>query len=138
MARKFTLKGHDLELYYTVGANPSFNALNYRQGSFVKSFLPSQIHTDETMLGELVTVTLELIVDAGATTFSLFLPTLDVPMSESVDFTTIGIYKEIRGPVILPKRQITEWRSVHLYGVTQSVIVPLEHRAKRPRLLGDV
>jgi hypothetical protein len=68
-----------------------------------------------------------LAVEAGATTFSLFLPPLDVPLSDSIDFTTIGLYKEARGPVIVPKRQITAWRSVHLYGVAQTVLVPMEH-----------
>lgn len=127
MANKFTLKGHDLEISCTIGANPSFPKLSYRQGSFAKSFARNQIHIDDSRLGQLVTVTLSLTVDAGATTFSLFLPCLDVPLSDSIDFTTMGIYKELRGPVIVPKRQVTEWRSVHLYGVAQTVLMTLEH-----------
>jgi len=127
MACKFTLKGRDLEITCTLGANPSFPALSYRQGTVAKSFIPKQIHIDETMLGQIATVTLDLTVDAGATTFSLFLPALDVPLSDSIDFTTIGIYKEAPGPVIVPKRQITAWRSVHLYGIAQTVLVPMEH-----------
>ena len=127
MANKFTLKGRDLEITCTIGANPSFPTLNYRYGAVAKSFAPQQIHIDETMLGQLITVTLQLTVDTGATTFSLCLPTLDVPLSDSIDFTTIGIYKEARGPMLVPKRQITEWRSVHLYGIAQTVLVPSEH-----------
>ena len=127
MANKFTLKGRDLEISCTIGANPSFPTLNYRNGSFAKSFEPNQIHIDDSMLGRLVSVTLSLTVDSGATTFSLFLPALDGPLSDSIDFTTMGIYKELRGPVIVPKRQVTEWRSVHLYGVAQTVLMALEH-----------
>jgi hypothetical protein len=127
MANKFTLKGRDLEIICTIGANPSFPTLSYRQGTVAKSFGPNQIHLDDTMLGQLITVTLELTVDVGATTFSLCLPGLDVPLSDSIDFTTIGIYKEARGPVIVPKRQITEWRSVHLYGIAQTLLVASEH-----------
>jgi hypothetical protein len=127
MACKYTLKGRDLEIICKLGANPSFPALNYRQGTVAKSFLPQQIHIDDSMLGQIVTITLDLAVDAGTTTFSLFLPALDVPLSDSIDFTTIGLYKEARGPVIVPKRQITEWRSVHLYGIAQTVLVPMEH-----------
>ena len=127
MACKFTLKGRDLEITCTLGANPSFPALSYRQGTVAKSFIPKQIHIDETMLGQIATVTLDLTVDAGATTFSLFLPALDVPLSDSIDFTIIALYKEARGPVIVPKRQITAWRSVHLYGIAQTVLVPMDH-----------
>lgn len=127
MAHKYTLKGRDLEIICKLGANPSFPALSYRQGAVAKSFAPQQIHIDDTMLGQIVTITLELAVEAGATTFSLFLPPLDVPLSDSIDFTTIGLYKEARGPVMVPKRQITEWRSVHLYGIAQTVLVPTEH-----------
>jgi hypothetical protein len=127
MACKYTLKGRDLEIICKLGANPNFPALNYRQGTVAKSFLPQQIHIDDSMLGQIVTITLDLAVDAGTTTFSLFLPALDVPLSDSIDFTTIGLYKEARGPVIVPKRQITEWRSVHLYGIAQTVLVPTEH-----------
>jgi hypothetical protein len=126
MAKKFTLKGRDLEMICTLGASPEFPLLEYRQGSIVRSFEPHQIHIDETMLGQLVTVTLDLAVDAGTTTFTLFLPALDVPLSESVDFATIGIYKDLRGPVIVPKRQTAEWRSVHLYGIARHVVIPAE------------
>ena len=65
-------------------------------------FLPNAIHTDPTDLGNLVTVALEVTIDSGGTTFSVFLPTFDVPRGQSVEFKTIGIYKEVRGPVILP------------------------------------
>ena len=126
MANKFTLKGHDVEITYTFGANPSFPALNYKQGSISKSFLPSEIHTDNTELGQLVTVTLELTIDSGSTTFSLFLPSLQVPMGQSVDFSSIGIYKESRGPVISPHQQTITWRTIHLHGSAQTVVVPLE------------
>lgn len=130
MANKFILKGHDLEISYAATSNPNLPALSYRRGSFSQSFLPSQIHTDDTTLGQFVTVTLEPNVDSGAITFSFFLPTLDVPSGDLRDFSTVGLYREVRGPVILPKRQTTEWRNVHLYGVAQTVIAPAE-RAKQ-------
>jgi hypothetical protein len=123
MAVKFTLKGRDLEVSCTLGTKLSGPTLNYRQGSAARSFASEQVHIDDTSLGQLVTVTLDLVVDTGATTFSLFLPALDVPLSDSIDFITIGLYKELRGPMIVAKRQITEWRSVHLYGVAQTVPV---------------
>jgi len=126
MTNKFTLSGHDVHVSYTIGANPSFPALTYKDGTISKEFLPSAIHTDPTELGNLVTVALELTIDAGGTTFSIFLPTFDVPMGQSVEFTTIGIYKEVRGPVIRPAQQTVTWRTIYMTGTAETVIVPLE------------
>jgi hypothetical protein len=125
MANKYILTGHDLEISYTIGANPSFPALTYKHGAVSKTFLPSEIQSADTVLGKLVTVVLELTIDAGGTTFSMFLPTFAVPMGQSVEFSTIGIYKEVRGPVIMPLRQTTRWHIIHLHGTAQTVEVPL-------------
>jgi hypothetical protein len=129
MANKFTLKGHGVEVDYTIGANPSFPALTYKNATTSKSFQPSAIHTDHTDLGDLVTVPLEVTTDAGGTTFSFFLPTFDVPTGKTVEFETIGIYKEVRGPVVLPAQQTVTWRTINLHGTAQTVIVPLKQPA---------
>jgi hypothetical protein len=129
MANKFTLKGSGVEVDYTIGANPSFPAFIYKDKTISKSFLPSEVHTDPTDLGNLVTVALELTVDTGGTTFSVFLPTFEVPMGKAVKFETIGIYKEVRGPVILPAQQTVTWRTIYMHGTAETVIVPLEQPA---------
>ena len=49
MANKFTLRGHHIEVDYTIGANPAFPALTYKHGSSSKSFKPSEIHTDSRL-----------------------------------------------------------------------------------------
>ena len=129
MANKFTLSGHGVDVSYTIGANPSFPALTYKDGATSKEFLPSAIHTDPTDLGNLVTVPLEVTIDAGGTTFSVFLPAFDVPMGQSVEFKTIGIHKEVRGLVILPAQQTVTWRTIYMNGTAETVIVPLEQSA---------
>ena len=129
MANKFTLKGYGVEVDYTIGANPSFPALIYKDATISKSFLPSAIHTDSTDLGNLVTVALEMTVDAGGTTFSVFLPTFDVPRGQAVQFKTIGIYKEVRGPVVRPAQQTVTWRTIDMDGTAETVIVPLAQPA---------
>ena len=129
MANKFTLRGHQVDVSYTIGANPSLPALIYQDGTISKDFLPNAIHTDPTDLGNLVTVPLEVTIDSGGTTFSVFLPTFDVPRGQSVEFKTIGIYKEVRGPVILPAQQKVTWRTIQMYGTAETVIVPLEQLA---------
>lgn len=129
MANKFTLNGHHVDVSYTIGANPSLPALTYQDEALSKDFLPNAIHTDPTDLGNLVTVALEVTIDSGGTTFSVFLPTFDVPRGQSVEFKTIGIYKEVRGPVILPAQQKVTWRTIQMYGTAETVIVPLEQLA---------
>jgi hypothetical protein len=129
MANKFTLKGYGVEVDYTIGANPSFPAFIYKDATISKSFLPSAIHTDSTDLGSLVTVALEVTVDAGGTTFSVFLPTFDVPRGQAVQFKTIGIYKEVRGPVVRPAQQTVTWRTIDMDGTAETVIVPLAQPA---------
>jgi hypothetical protein len=52
MANKFTLSGYDVDVSYTIGANPSFPALTYKDGTTSKEFLPSAIHTDPTESGK--------------------------------------------------------------------------------------
>ena len=131
MANKFTLSGHHVDVSYTIGANPSLPALTYRDETRSKDFLPNAIHTDPTDLGNLVTVALETTIDSGGTTFSVFLPTFDVPRGQAVEFKTIGIYREVRGPVILPAQQKVTWRTIQMDGTAETVIVPLEQLATR-------
>ena len=124
-ANKFILKGHDVRVDYTIGVTPGIPAFIYKDKKISKDFPSSAVHTDKTELGDLVTVPLEVTVDEGGTTFSVFLPTFDVPKGETVDFKTIGIYKEVRGLVILPAQQTVTWHVIQMEGAAETVIVPL-------------
>ena len=124
MANKFTLKGHGVEVEYTIGITPGIPAFIYKDETISKDFPSTAIQTDQTDLGNLVTVPLEVTVDAGGTTFSVFLPTFDVPKDKPVEFKTIGIYREVRGPVILPAQQTVTWRTIQMHGTAETVIVP--------------
>ena len=125
MANKFTLHGQGIEISYTVGATPGLVALTYQDGAITKDFTSHEISTDTTVIEQLVTITLELTVDFGATTFSFFLPNLNVPRGQSAEFTSLGIRKEVRGPVVNPALQKVTWHCFNLYGTAETVIVPL-------------
>ena len=124
MVNKFTLRGHHIEVDYTIGANPAFPALTYKQGSFSKSFKPSEIHTDSTALGSLVSVPLVRSIDTGGTTFAFFLPEIEVPGEQTVGFTTVAIREEFSGPNSVPHHPTT-WQTYLMEGTAQNVIVPL-------------
>ena len=71
-ANKFVLKGSGVEVDYTIGANHSFPALVYTAGAFQKKFKPNQILSEDTGLGEMVSVALILSVDTGGGALASF------------------------------------------------------------------
>ena len=124
-ANKFVLKHHQVEVDYTIGVTPGLPALVYQDGSSgPKSFTAAQITTDQTGLGTLVSVALELTVDTGGERFGFFLPQLDVPLGGSDEFRTVGVYETFSGPDSIPHRD-PSWRCIELRGTAQTVIVPL-------------
>jgi hypothetical protein len=124
MANKFALRGHHIEVDYTIGGNPSFVALTFKQGSFSKSFTPNEIRTDPTALGSLVSVRLATSVDTGGKVFAFVLPEIEVPQGETDVFTTVAVIEEFSGPNSVPRRPTT-WRTFVMEGTAQTVIMPL-------------
>jgi hypothetical protein len=123
-ATKFVLKGSSVVVEYTIGGNPSFPALTYTSGAFHKSFKPDAIKTDDTGLGELVSVSLLLSIDTGGERFGFFIPYIDVPSGQTAHFHSVGIYETFSGPDSVPHRPST-WRCIELSGTAQTVKVPL-------------
>jgi len=128
-ANKFKLKGSGVEVEYTIGANPSFPALIYTDGAFQKSFKPSEILSEDTGLGEMVSVALILSIDTGGERFGFFLPSINVAHGQTAHFHTVGVYETFSGPNSVPHRPST-WRCIEMTGTAQSVIVPLVEPAK--------
>ena len=124
MANQFVLKGHHIEIKYTVGITPGLTALTYKEGSVSRDFKTSEITTDQTALGSLVSVPLVRSVDTGGTTFAFFLPNIEVARGQTADFTTVAIREEFSGPDSVPHRPTT-WQTFVMHGTAQSVIVPL-------------
>ena len=121
-ANYFVLKHHHVEVQYTIGATPEIPALVYQDGSSApKSFTASEITTDQTGLGTLVSVALVLSVDTGGERFGFFLPQIDVPRGDSVEFHTVGVYERFSGPDSFPHRD-PSWRCIELHGTAQTLI----------------
>jgi hypothetical protein len=124
MANKFVLSGNGIEVDYTIGANPGFTALTFKEGSTTKTFKPAEITTDQTAAGTIVSVPLRTSIDAGGTRFGFFLPQVQETLGQTVSVTTIGVIETFGGPDSIPHRPPT-WHSVHLHGSAEEVIVPL-------------
>lgn len=122
-ANKFVLKHHHVEVDYTLDATPGIPALVYRDGdSAPKSFTASEITTDQTGLGTLVSVSLVTSIDTGGERFGFFLPHLEVSPGQSEEFRTAGAYQRFSGPDSIPHRAAS-WRCIELNGWARSGIV---------------
>ena len=124
MANQFTLRGHHIEVHYTIGGNPGFTALTYKNETISRDFKPGDIHTDQTALGSLVSVRLAERSTDNYTIFAFFLPDIEVPRDETVDFTTAGIHQEYIKHGTVPL-QASTWHPIVMHGIAKSVIVPL-------------
>lgn len=127
-ANKFVLKHHHIEVDYTLGITPGLPALTYRDGRNVTTFTNTEIATDETAEGSLVSVPLLRTIDTGGERFGFFLPQLDVPSGQTGKFSTVGVYEKFAGPDSVPHLP-PSWRCIELDGTAQTVIVPLGERA---------
>jgi hypothetical protein len=122
-ANKFVLKHATIEIHYTIGITPGLPALVYRDGLQEKTFQSSEITTQDTGLGPLVSVRLLITIDTGGEMFGFFLPQMDVPSGQTVKFSTVGVYEKFGGPDSFP-RGPASWSCIELHGTAQTVIVP--------------
>jgi hypothetical protein len=127
-ANKFVLKHKQIEIQYTIGITPGLPALTYNDGPEEQTFKSSEITTNETGLGSLVSVPLLKTIDTGGEMLGFFLPQLDTPPGQTEKFTTIGVFKKFGGPASLPRRP-PSWNCIELHGTAQTVIVPLAQPA---------
>ena len=123
-ANQFTLKGHHIEVEYTIGATPGIPVLHYKDASVSLNFTQADIRTDQTALGSLVSIRLKSSIDTGGTIFAFFLSNIDVPNGQTADFTTVAIREEFSGPNSVPHRPTT-WQSFVMHGTAKSGIIPL-------------
>jgi hypothetical protein len=95
--------------YETTGlvGQPIFN-LTQGPGP-VRHFTGSQIRTRNSEIGTLVTVTTQMTVDTGSTSFSVLIPAISLSaISEHDAFTTDGIITSHSGPNSVPSTGVHE------------------------------
>jgi hypothetical protein len=124
MANHYVLNGNGIQIDYTIGGNPGFTALTFTEGGTTRNFTPSQVTTDVTGLGTLVSVALVQTIDAGGTRFGFFLPEVQTTLGQKVTVSTIGMFEMFSGPDSIPHRPTT-WQCVHLHGMAEEVEVAL-------------
>jgi hypothetical protein len=82
-ANVFKLSNENVRIIYSAQGNAGQPALTYEDPELDKTFQGSDIRVLVTEIGTLVTVTLDMTVDAGATLLSVLLPSVTVPQADS-------------------------------------------------------
>ena len=118
----FELSGNGIHVTYSTTSLTGRPLFNYHDAFQVKNFSGDEIQTAETILGKLVTVFLIRTVDSGSTTFTLLVPSVNLPSSNSANIITEGIttLHKFRIP---PLQGQTELYNVHrLHGTASFVL----------------
>ena len=75
---------------------------SYRDSQLDLQFSGPEIHRTDTPIGELVTVTLENVVDAFVRAFTMLVPEIRLCRGEEVEFDTLGIETTDRSGAFVP------------------------------------
>jgi hypothetical protein len=94
----------------------------------IRHFAGSQIRSLNTEIGTLVTVTTQLTIDAGSTSFSVLIPAITLTsISDHQAFTTDAIVTHHSGPNSVPQTGVHEtYQFIAMKGEANFVIAVLE------------
>jgi hypothetical protein len=74
----YLLQGAGIQVAYSTGGFGSKLNLTYQDANGSQSFSDNQINITQTPVGSLVTVAIRRTVDAGSTSFSVLIPTVNL------------------------------------------------------------
>ena len=123
-ANKFVLKGHNIEVDYTIGMTPGLPALTYKNGPNVKTFKTSEITINETALGSLVSVSLVKTSTRAARGSVSSCPNLTSLRGKPRNSLRRAFTKSSVGRTRSHGRP-PSWSCIELHGTAQTVVVPL-------------
>jgi hypothetical protein len=99
--------------------------LSYSDAERTLNFADAEITRVDTAVGELVTVTLEEVIDAFVRTFTILVPRVQLAMGQEVEFDAVGIETvDSSGafvPAPGPEGVLQAYRVHDLHGVAQLV-----------------
>ena len=121
-ANSYQLHGGGIQVSYSSTSISGKPLLNFHHGILVKNFSGDEIQTAESILGNLVTVFLVRTVDAGLTTFTLLIPAVNLPASNSVHIATEGITTQHKFSIVGPHTGQREFYSVQALQGTASFV----------------
>jgi hypothetical protein len=97
----YVLSGGSIHVTYSTSGINGQPHLTYTSPFISHSFTGSQLTTTASPIGTLVTVTIQMTIDSGSTTFTLLVPRVNLnALNDSVQITTEGITTHHRFSVI--------------------------------------
>ena len=121
----YNLHGPNITVSYVTAGIDGKPRFSYHDSIRTLQFTGDQIRTAPTEIGTLVTVTLQMTVDTGSTSFTLLVPTVNLDQThKSAHITTEGITTLHRFSVIpaLNQGQTELYTVVKLTGTAQAVV----------------
>lgn len=120
----FHLSGHGLQVTYATSGLDGKPHLHYQDSLHNQNFSGDQIRAVPCDIGTLVSVTIQLTVDAGSTTFSLLVPRVNLQNHQSVQVRTDGILTVHRFSLLpaLNLGQLDTYTVTPLHGTAQHVL----------------
>jgi|SRR5664279_2107864 len=118
----YVLTGHSTHLSYTttgVDGQPTFT---YQDGSVSSTFTGQQIRTVTDETSDLVSVSIHIGVDNGYTSFTLFVPRVNLVDGSAAHITTVGIIGVHRLTLDTPAvGQLDNYRVLRLSGTASHI-----------------
>lgn len=87
----YSLHGRHLHISYSTTGIDGKPHFTYQDTQQSLHFVGDQIRTVPTEIGTLVTVTIQLTVDSGSTSFTLLVPSVNLNQTHQTPITTHGI-----------------------------------------------
>jgi hypothetical protein len=119
----YELSGNGILVTYLTTSFTGQPQFYYQDAFQSKQFTGTQIQAVDTILGKLVTVFLVQTVDGGNTTFTLIVPTVNLPPSNVANITTEGITTLHKFSIFKPPQGQTEIYTFHRLHGTASFVV---------------
>jgi hypothetical protein len=122
-ANRFHLRGDSISVDYATGTLTG-SGLVYHDDQLDRSFLNEELTVEDTLLGQLITVTLRQIPDFEVVTFTLVLPSITLTARNApIDIEVGGITTTHRTTIAGPQPgQQTFYSLVTLVGTAEAAI----------------
>lgn len=118
----YEVHGHGIHVTYSTTSITGKPLFNYHDAAQSKNFSGDQIQVQESILGKLVSVFLMRTIDGPSTSFTLLVPNVRLPPSDSANISTEGITTLHKFSIIGPPVGQTELYTVHpLHGTARFV-----------------
>ena len=98
----YQVSGHNIHVTYSTTGIDGKPHFHYQDPHLSKDFSNTEIRTVATEIGTLVTVTIRMTVDAGSTSFTLLVPTVNMNAGETITIHTEGITTVHRFSIVGP------------------------------------